>query len=88
MSWKVLITTSAVAAASQSALELLRATGCETVSPPGPAPHQASYARATGERVSLVATQAILDWMAGRRPQFLVNPNVLQPGVQRTSVRD
>jgi glyoxylate reductase len=39
-------------------------------------PHQASYARETGERVSVTAAQAIVDWMQGRRPQFVVDPGV------------
>ncbi len=51
-------------------------------------PHQASYARETGERVSRVAAQAILDLMAGRRPRFVVNPDALSPGVCRAPVGD
>lgn len=39
-------------------------------------PHQASFARETGERVSCTAAQAIVDLMQGRRPQFLVNSGV------------
>ena len=41
-------------------------------------PHLASFARETGERVSLAAAQAIVDLMSGRRPQFVVNPQVLK----------
>jgi phosphoglycerate dehydrogenase-like enzyme len=41
-------------------------------------PHQASFARETGERVSLIAAQAIVDLMNGRRPQFVVNPEVFE----------
>ena len=41
-------------------------------------PHQASFARETGERVSLTAAQAIVDLMNGRRPQFVVNPEVFE----------
>lgn len=40
-------------------------------------PHQASFGRETGERVSLAAAQAVLDLMAGRHPQSVVNPEVL-----------
>ncbi|HTL15862.1 MAG TPA: NAD(P)-dependent oxidoreductase, partial [Patescibacteria group bacterium] len=39
-------------------------------------PHLASFARETGERVSLCAAQAIVDWMKGRKPQFVVDPSV------------
>ena len=39
-------------------------------------PHLASFARETGERVSLCAAQAIVDLMNGRKPQFLVDPSV------------
>ena len=39
-------------------------------------PHLASFARETGERVSLSAAQAIIDLMRGRRPHFVVNPEV------------
>ena len=40
-------------------------------------PHLASFARENGMRVSLAAAQAILDLMNGKRPQSLVNPDVL-----------
>ena len=39
-------------------------------------PHLASFARETGERVSLTAAQAIVDLMKGRKPQFVVDPSV------------
>jgi len=39
-------------------------------------PHLASFARETGERVSLTAAQAIVDLMHGRKPQFVVDPSV------------
>jgi lactate dehydrogenase-like 2-hydroxyacid dehydrogenase len=39
-------------------------------------PHLASFARETGEKVSLSAAQAIVDLMNGRKPQFVVNPEV------------
>ncbi len=40
-------------------------------------PHLASFARETAERVSTTAAQAIVDLMNGVRPQFIVNPEVL-----------
>jgi phosphoglycerate dehydrogenase-like enzyme len=39
-------------------------------------PHQSSYARGTGERVSLSAAQAIVDLMTGKKPQNVLNPEV------------
>src|SRR5437773_1239242 len=39
-------------------------------------PHLASFARETGERVSLTAAQAIVDLMNGRKPQFVVDSSV------------
>lgn len=39
-------------------------------------PHQSSYARGTGERVSLSAAQAIVDLMNGKQPQNILNPEV------------
>jgi phosphoglycerate dehydrogenase-like enzyme len=41
-------------------------------------PHLASFARETGERVSTTAAQAIVDYMQGRRPRFLVDPKVVE----------
>lgn len=40
-------------------------------------PHLASFARETGERVSLAAAQAVIDLMQHRKPRALVNPDVL-----------
>lgn len=40
------------------------------------APHQASLARETGERVSLAAAQAIIDAMEGRRPRWVVDGEI------------
>jgi phosphoglycerate dehydrogenase-like enzyme len=40
------------------------------------APHQASFARETGERVSLAAAQAIVDLMQGRKPRWVVDSAV------------
>jgi phosphoglycerate dehydrogenase-like enzyme len=39
-------------------------------------PHLASFARETGERVSLAAAQAIVDLMKGRQPQSVVDLSV------------
>jgi phosphoglycerate dehydrogenase-like enzyme len=39
-------------------------------------PHQSSYARGTGERVSLMAAQSIVDLMNGKKPQNVLNPDV------------
>jgi phosphoglycerate dehydrogenase-like enzyme len=39
-------------------------------------PHLASFARETGERVSTTAAQAIVDLMNGRKPGYVVNPDV------------
>jgi phosphoglycerate dehydrogenase-like enzyme len=39
-------------------------------------PHQASFARDTAERVSYAAAEAIVDLMHGRKPRFVVDPNV------------
>ena len=41
-------------------------------------PHQASFARDTGERVSLAVAQAVVDLMNGRRPQNILNPEVFK----------
>jgi len=43
-------------------------------------PHQASFARDTGERVSLAAAQSIVDLHAGRVPQNILNPEALKHG--------
>ena len=39
-------------------------------------PHQSSYARGTGERVSLSAARSIVDLMNGKKPQNVLNPEV------------
>jgi phosphoglycerate dehydrogenase-like enzyme len=39
-------------------------------------PHQASFGYDTGARVSEAAAQAIVDLHAGRRPRWVVNPEV------------
>ncbi len=49
-------------------------------------PHQASFARETGERVSVMAAQAIVEAMNGRRPQFVVNPEVFKSPTLRMTL--
>ncbi len=39
-------------------------------------PHQASFARETGERVSYAAAEAIVELMHGRKPRWVVDPSV------------
>jgi phosphoglycerate dehydrogenase-like enzyme len=50
-------------------------------------PHQSSYARGTGERVSLSAAQAIVDLMNGKKPQNVLNPEVFTSPQFRGSLR-
>ena len=50
-------------------------------------PHLASFARETGERVSNTAAQAIVDLMQGRKPQFVVDPNVFNSPALRAKVK-
>lgn len=50
-------------------------------------PHLASFARETGQRVSLTAAQAILDLMNGQKPQHVVNPDVFSAGALRASLK-
>ena len=49
-------------------------------------PHLASFARETGERVSVTAAQAIVDLMNGRRPQFVVDPTVFDSPALRAKL--
>lgn len=50
-------------------------------------PHLASFARETGERVSLTAAQAIVDLMQGRKPQFVVDPSVYNSSKLRARLK-
>ncbi len=50
-------------------------------------PHLASFARETGERVSLIAAQAIVDLKSGRKPQFVVNPEVFTSDALRAAIQ-
>lgn len=49
-------------------------------------PHIASLTTDNGQRISEVAAQAIVDLVAGRRPQFVVNPEVLTSSALRASL--
>ncbi len=48
-------------------------------------PHQASFGFDTGSRVSEAAAQAIVDCQAGRRPRWVVNPEVFNTPSLRLS---
>lgn len=50
-------------------------------------PHQAAFARDTGEAVSRLAAQAIADLMQGKRPQFVVNPEVFEAASLRAKLK-
>ena len=50
-------------------------------------PHLASFARETGERVSMCAAQAIADLQQGRKPQFIVNPEVFKSPALRATLK-
>ena len=50
-------------------------------------PHQASFGFDTGAKVSLVAAQAIVDLLAGRRPKWVVNPDVFAAAHLRARVQ-
>lgn len=49
-------------------------------------PHQASRDRGTGDRVSLVAAQAIVDVMRGKKPRFIVDETVLESSKLKMSL--
>lgn len=50
------------------------------------APHQASFARETGEKVSMAAAEAIVSLMEGRPARWVVNPEVYQSPALRISL--
>jgi phosphoglycerate dehydrogenase-like enzyme len=50
-------------------------------------PHQASFARETGERVSLAAAQAIVDSLQGRKARWVVDPAVYDSPELRVPIR-
>lgn len=49
-------------------------------------PHQSSYARGTGERVSLMAVQGIVDLVQGKKPAHVLNPEVFESTALRSAV--
>jgi phosphoglycerate dehydrogenase-like enzyme len=49
-------------------------------------PHLASFARETGERVSLAAADAIVQVVNKRRPQWVVNPDVFKSPALRAKI--
>ncbi len=51
------------------------------------APHQASFARETAERVSLAAAQAIVDLMQGQKPRWVVDDSVYAAPNLRAQLR-
>jgi phosphoglycerate dehydrogenase-like enzyme len=51
-------------------------------------PHQSSYARGTGERVSLAAARGIVDLMQGKKPGNLLNPEVFAAPQLRARLRE
>ena len=50
-------------------------------------PHLASFARETGERVSMCAAKAIVDMVQGRKPEFVVNPEVFKSPALRATLK-
>jgi phosphoglycerate dehydrogenase-like enzyme len=51
-------------------------------------PHLASFARETGERVSLAAAEAIVELMNQRMPRWVVNPEVFKSPQLRGKLRN
>jgi phosphoglycerate dehydrogenase-like enzyme len=49
-------------------------------------PHQASFGYDTGERVSTAAARAIIELQAGRRPEWIVNPDVFDSPALRVKL--
>ena len=49
-------------------------------------PHQASFGTDTGARVSEAAARAIAECHAGRRPQWILNPEVFDSPALRMSL--
>jgi phosphoglycerate dehydrogenase-like enzyme len=50
-------------------------------------PHQAFNSVETGEKVSLMAAEAIVDGLSGRRPKQVANPDVLASPTLRAPIR-
>jgi glyoxylate reductase len=51
-------------------------------------PHQSSWARETGESVSRAASDAIIDAMEGRKPRWVVDPNVFASPNLRVTLKN
>ena len=49
-------------------------------------PHQASFGLETGARVSEAAAQAIVDLLSGRKPRWVVNPEVYESPALRAQI--
>ncbi|HUR47585.1 MAG TPA: phosphoglycerate dehydrogenase [Candidatus Saccharimonadales bacterium] len=49
-------------------------------------PHLASFARETGERVSMAAAEAIVELMNGRKPRWVVDPEVYKSSALRAKM--
>ena len=49
-------------------------------------PHQSSFGRETGARVSAAAAQAIVDLKNGRRPRWVVDPTVYDSSLLRVKM--
>jgi glyoxylate reductase len=49
-------------------------------------PHLAGFSRGSGERVSAVSARALLDLMNGKKPEFVVNPDVLASPALRARI--
>jgi phosphoglycerate dehydrogenase-like enzyme len=50
-------------------------------------PHQASFGLETGARVSVAAAQAIVDLLRGRKPRWVVNPEVYESPEFRAQIQ-
>ncbi len=49
-------------------------------------PHQASFARETGEKVSYAAAEAIVNLKDGKKPRWVVDPNIYHSANLRTKI--
>ena len=52
------------------------------------APHQASFARETGDRVCLAAAEAIVNLMQGKRAKWVVDPEIYHSPALRVKLKD
>lgn len=51
-------------------------------------PHQASFARETGEKVSMAAAEAIVNLMQGKRAKWVVDPEIYNSPALRITLKD